>query len=404
MQIYFRLTLLVSFLIFSGSSCDRQRDKPLEFTVIAHSPASSEIYLGSPSMIRLGNGELLAAHDTFGPNAPKNSHGEPNRTSIYRSADDGETWQKLCDIDDAYWSSLFELKGAVYLLGTACKNGHIVIRRSTDFGNTWTAPGDSSNGLLFIGGPKNTPPNYHCAPVPVVIHNGRVWRAFEDNAPTESKAELVGFAKDFKSLVISADVNSDLLKASSWTMSDKLPYDQSTDREDFGDGAGWLEGNIVITPEHEIVNILRVDSKPAVDKAAMIRVSADGKRLTFDPNTGFIDFPGGMSKFTIRYDAASQKYWTISNNNTNPANPAQRNVLSLFSSEDLRSWKFERLLLRDQQDEPNLREDSKVGFQYVDWFIEGDDILFICRTAYNGAHNFHDANYISFHRIKQATH
>ena len=43
---------------------------------------------------------------------------------------------------------------------------------------------------------------------------------------------------------------------------------------------------------------------------------------------------------------------------------------------------------------------EKVGFQYVDFEFEGDDILFLCRTAINGAANFHDANYFTFHRIK----
>jgi len=43
---------------------------------------------------------------------------------------------------------------------------------------------------------------------------------------------------------------------------------------------------------------------------------------------------------------------------------------------------------------------NDVGFQYVDFMIEGNDILYLCRTAMNGAHNYHDANYQTFHRIK----
>lgn len=44
------------------------------------------------------------------------------------------------------------------------------------------------------------------------------------------------------------------------------------------------------------------------------------------------------------------------------------------------------------------------GFQYADWLVEGDDLLAAVRTAYDEAdaqaHNQHDANYITFHRIK----
>lgn len=86
--------------------------------------------------------------------------------------------------------------------------------------------------------------HYHCAPVPVVGHNGRIYRAFEDND------ETVDFAAGFKASVISASAESDLLDARSWVMSNKLAYDQETDPPEFGDVKdgmpGWLEGNVVI--------------------------------------------------------------------------------------------------------------------------------------------------------------
>ncbi|MHC4863542.1 MAG: hypothetical protein ACYTEX_05645, partial [Planctomycetota bacterium] len=48
-----------------------------------------------------------------------------------------------------------------------------VIRRSDDSGKTWTVPQDKDSGLLLDGG------RYHTAPVPVVVHHGRIWRAME---------------------------------------------------------------------------------------------------------------------------------------------------------------------------------------------------------------------------------
>ena len=48
-------------------------------------------------------------------------------------------------------------------------------------------------------------------------------------------------------------------------------------------------------------------------------------------------------------------------------------------------------------------DSAKHGFQYVDWLFDGADIIAACRTAFDddegGAHNFHDANYLTFHRI-----
>ncbi len=46
---------------------------------------------------------------------------------------------------------------------------------------------------------------------------------------------------------------------------------------------------------------------------------------------------------------------------------------------------------------------EKHGFQYVDWEFEGDYLIAACRTAFDdglgGAHNQHDANFLTFHRV-----
>ncbi len=43
------------------------------------------------------------------------------------------------------------------------------------------------------------------------------------------------------------------------------------------------------------------------------------------------------------------------------------------------------------------------GFQYVDWKFEGEDLIAVSRTAFDdglgGAANYHDANFITFHRV-----
>lgn len=42
---------------------------------------------------------------------------------------------------------------------------------------------------------------------------------------------------------------------------------------------------------------------------------------------------------------------------------------------------------------------NPIGFQYADWLIDGDDMLVVSRTAWTGAPNYHDANFITFHRV-----
>ncbi len=365
---------------------------PLE-NVIHFSPASTKIYLGSPSLIRLENGDLLAAMDMFGPNAPK-----PPVSMIFRSTDNGKKWRFVTEIEGSFWANLFTHRGALFFLGCSEANGSIVIRRSLDGGVTWTTPRDEQSGLLFPKGPEA---GYHCAPMPVVEHQGRLYRAFENNA-THS------WPDGFRAFVISADADADLLLASSWTMSNQLEYDQESDPPGFAQGAGhlpggkaagWLEGNVVVTPEGNLVNILRVNSLPVVDRAAVVQISDGGRRVSFDPRTGFIEFPGGMTKFAIRRDPVTGIYWTLANKNTNPRNPNQRNSLQVHSSKDLRDWVQHEVVLEDLSDFERIGNESKVGFQYVDFQFDGDDLIFQSRTAYQGAHNYHDANYMTFHRI-----
>jgi hypothetical protein len=64
-------------------------------------------------------------------------------------------------------------------------------------------------------------------------------------------------------------------------------------------------------------------------------------------------------------------------------------------SPDLEHWSVACDLLDYRHHDPDT-----VGFQYVDFLFDGEDILFLCRTAINGANSFHDSNYSTFHRIR----
>ena len=363
---------------------------------IKYQPERAKTFLGSPSIVRLPDGVLLASHDYFGlPNCPKNHEAEESLTSIYRSEDDGVTWVNVTHIMNCYWSSLFLHRGSVYIFGTSQQYGSIVIRRSDDGGFTWTHPADEKSGLLFRGGVYRDAPNYHCAPVPVLEHNGRLYKAFEDaNPPVHGPS--------FHSCVVSAPTDADLLDASNWTISNKIPFDPTWIPDDWTppERPCWLEGNIVVAPNGEIWNILRLNASPMVNRAVIVKVEADGRHISFDPKTGFIDFPGGGTKFTIRYDDQTGLYLALVNNVTNPEWSRQRNILSLSVSEDLINWRVVTTLMKD--DTGLTPEDSArlTGFQYVDWQFDGNDIIYLVRTAYRGAFRYHDSNRIIFRVLK----
>lgn len=379
---------------FAPSVCGQQTTRAAEpdhsgvpGVVITHRPASSGVYIGSPGIVVLPNGDYLAKHDEFGPKSHERTHAV---THVYRSQDRGESWEHLAKVDHIFWSTIFVHNDAVYMIGTTAthRHGHCVIRKSTDNGRTWSEARDENTGLLF------SDLSYHTAPVPVVIHNGRIWRAMEDEKSGG------GWGHMFRAFVMSAPVDADLLKASSWSMSKPLPREE---RYLQGAMRGWLEGNAVVSPDGGIVDILRVNGEAGtkvVGKAALIEISEDGKTASFDPETGFIDFPGGAKKFTIRFDPESKAYWALTNPVTSPTDRdagSVRNTLALLYSKDLRNWETASILLE-------LPDVEKHALQYPDWVFDGDDIIAAIRTAFDdglgGAHRAHDANYLTFHRFK----
>ena len=376
MRIKNSLNLLL-ILLFSAMVTSQEKLEKVPGVVVSYSKAESGYYLGSPSIVILPNNDYLATHDYFGPGIKDEIH----KTAVYRSKDKGKSWKKVIILEHSYWSNLFYHKNAVYLMGTSKEYGNLVIRKSDDNGKTWSTPSDKKNGLL------RDDFEYHTAPMPIVIHDGRIFRAMEVRSPA------YGWGINFEALVVSVPVDADLLDAENWTVSNRIHFNQDWL------GSAWLEGNIVKTPENKLVNIMRVDNKECAGNAAVLFYDEKTENLSFDPENGFIHFPGGNKKFTIRYDPKSKRYWTLSNQvrdfGYNPG--STRNCLTLSSSPDLFNWTVHEEILYH----PDV---AKHGFQYADWQFDGKDIIALVRTAFDdnfgGAHNNHDANYMTFHRIE----
>tara|TARA_R110002049_G_scaffold119628_1_gene273853 strand:+ start:226 stop:1404 length:1179 start_codon:yes stop_codon:yes gene_type:complete len=386
-----KIVAILITVLLSGFSLAAQQfdDSKVPGVVVTYSPASSGKYIGSPSLAILPNGDYVASHDFFGPES--NEHKRAT-SKIYTSSNKGKSWKEIAEIDGAFWSKLFVHQGTLWLIGPDRHHGNTLVRRSDDGGKTWTKPTNGTNGLILEG-------EYHCAPMPIIEHNGRIWRAMES-----AMGPIKKWGKRYGAFMLSAPVDADLLQADSWTSSNILYYDSTYLDGNFG---GWLEGNAVVDKEGQIWDMLRVDDRSTLEeKAARVKISADGKKATFDPATGFKPFPGGSKKFTIRYDEKSDLYWTIANvipesvkKENKGKNPASiRNTQALFSSPDLINWEQRKVLLQHE-------DVKKHGFQYLDWVFNGKDILFLSRTAYDdgvgGAHNNHDANFLTFHKIKK---
>jgi hypothetical protein len=372
----------------------KSQDQIVPGVIINHSPASTGIYIGCPGIAKIGDGVYLAKHSEFGPGS---SEWESAVSHIYRSDDSGESWRRISTINGLFWASIFTLNNSIYLFGTDKHHGNLVIMRSDDEGITWTVPTNENSGLLLQG-------QYHTAPVPVVIHNGRIWRAVENASGAMTQSGGTWGGPFYRSFMMSAPVNSDLLERKSWTVSNSVKRDP-----DWLNGLtrAWLEGNAVLSPLGNMLCILRVNflREPGIasgDTAAIVHVSKNGKKATFKADRDFINLPGGDKKFTIRYDSISKKYWALTNwvpphLSGQTHSDLIRNTLILICSDDLYTWQ-KRAVILYHPDRINH------GFQYVDWLFEGDDIIAVSRTAYEdeagGANSAHNANYLTFHRIE----
>lgn len=332
--------------------------------IIDHQPAATRQYIGSPSIVILPDGSYVASHDFFGPGSSQSTSAV---SRVFRSTDRGLTWRQTAELRDQFWSNLFVHRGKLYLMGTTCEYGKVVIRASSDGGSTWTPP-------AYL----TSEPNYHTAPVPMAIHGGRIWRAMEYHPPGKW-----GF---FQALLLSAPVKADLLDPQSWSLTARLPYPAQA-----AEGKHWLEGNAVVGRKGVLFDILRVDN---IEKAALVKVT--GNQLEFDR---LVDLPGGAKKFTIRYDPKTRRYWALVNPAPGSATPASvRNTLALVSSPDLVNWQTVRVVLTHP-------DALKHAFQYVDWQFDGKDIIAAVRMAFDddsgGAASYHDANYLTFLRIER---
>lgn len=434
-------TLLFATALFASSLALGLPDSLLNASEVKWSPEKSKVYLGSPSVLRCSNGSLLISNDQFGA-------GVVGTASVSRSDDNGETWAPVGAASLMYWATLFARPGdsAVYLMGTNASDAsaQISIARSADCGSTWEST------LLTA-----SPTAYSTGPTPVLLHAGRLWRAYEWNTGD-------GWAQ-YSTLVISAPANAtDLLAPSTWTLSGALSWSAVSARvpASWGDPSvvpsyGWLEGNAVEPPDSKdsgVYIILRVNSQPAANKAALVHVSGPTAAAAFVSWIEF--FPGGMSKFTVRRDSTSGLYVTLSNNiedagvtapvscgpgplhttaraasgpltccsteqmqacesTSEPScwwcHASGRNNLTLAVSADLVNWTLALgpAVMQDDTAQPSWMSQLMTGFQYADWQFDGSggsDIVTAVRTSYRGAQSYHNSNRILHQRISNWRH
>ena len=196
-----RRSILITLLTAAVGLCEQ-----VPGIVINHIPAQSQVYIGSPGIAVLPNGDYLAKHDEFGPKSTDTGSSRHAGLPVRRPRADMATRRHR---------QRHVLGQHLRAPGRRVPDGNQQEprvdgdqplprrRRHVD-----EAQGQAVRGFCW------TTRKYHCAPVPVVVHNGRIWRAMEDAMGPG------GWGSHFRSFMMSTPTDSNLLDA------DKLDFEE----------------------------------------------------------------------------------------------------------------------------------------------------------------------------------
>lgn len=356
------------------------------------------MHLHAPNLI-LTDKSLLSVH---GVSRVKEPWGD-----IHRSTDNGRTWQHQYRLDSFRCGSFFQIGQTVYLLYSALKpNPATFIRESRDNGQSWSAPVEIWKKCLWEGNGA------------YAIHNGFLYKALDENKPKEGRFHLPR--------VLKLDMKTNPMVAKNWIFSDFPNFDFPPPKPvlDYEVANGRVprnnsEGNCVVGPDGKLRIIYRhFERAQGIFSATVFyndKNNTQHFRNVFDPDPQkgkencYSIFPGACSGFHIARDPVTRKYIALSNPVTGESEypdrkrlgiyRLMRNVLVMMESDDLVHWRIAKHLLKDGHEPDWETSVKKTGFQQINFQIDGSDLIWISRTAYNGAENLHNGNRITFHRL-----
>ena len=113
-----------------------------------------------------------------------------------------------------------------------------------------------------------------------------------------------------------------------------------------------------------------------------------------------LHFPTSVSKFVIKKDERTGRYFSLTSINTIKGFGDQRSILALVWSEDLFNWQIAEYLLVDREIMNPVCSAYAHSFQYVDFAIDGEDIIIAVREAKGRTNIWHDGTHITMYRVK----
>ena len=302
------------------------------------------------------------------------------QTHLKISRDGGVTWCELLAIDGVKSAVLFSLEDKIYLLGGKPQS-FLLIKMNLAGEILQTVETDRVGGYDYGK--------------PTVI------------------GERIFIPKGAK--ILSASIRDDLMLADSWTLSE-TSVNSLVSLEWFVNAAqkpifNWwggtgrcFDGSILEGKDGNVYAIYRMECRPNVNYAILLRFSDDGRTLSLLPNQeSLIHIPTTFSKLIVRYDPYSGNYICISNLSTMKSDyrtELAKNVLGISVSRDLVNWAVADVILADREMIPAECSIWKNSFHSADFEFDGEDLTILLLEATDGAFSFTDGKYCSFYRMK----
>lgn len=402
-----------------------------DFAAVYRSPEPRTVYCYSPGLVRCPSGRLIATLDLGGPGVsevpgPKGLAGAC-LGKILVSDDGGSSWQHRADFPFQH-ARPFVAGPSVYVLGHA---GDLMIMRSDNEGESWSAPKSLTTGESW----HQAPCNVHYARGCAYLVMERIKYDDVQGWPVSVLAPVLMRGREV----------SDLTERSSWAMASELAFRDAVPEESldyFGvpffatpplrstqvapgrscSPMGWLETNVVqfMDPNHiwydpleRTFHLWMRAHTGGTGLAAIAKVveSQDGRLTTMlehmpsGRRVVFVPCPGGQMKFHILFDEVTRLYWLLSSQATDSMTRAdrlptdrynlpnnERHRLQLHFSRNCIDWCFAGIVA--------MGATARESRHYASMVVDGDDLGILSRSGDAQARDAHNGNLITFHRVR----
>jgi hypothetical protein len=381
-----------------GSPTPFARPLAQDYSVVFHNE-DRQLYVEGCGLARLDDGTLIAAVPVV-PRAEWTKEMRIGHSQIHlrRSRDGGNSWEDLARLP--YYSAIpWVHADGLYLFafepGAKARNDNLLLLRSTDAGSTWSEP-----VTLFKGHGWN-------AHTGMVIREGHLYWAFDDIEK--------GTAEKRTTRVIAGDLSGDPLDPRAWRTSSSVAFPgmpEALSNPRFAKlNNRILEPSLIdVAGRLRVIASVKVNNQTTTNLGAVFDVHDDGKKLEL-AFTQFHPMPGGHLNFCIVADPVSKMFWATANfavdaqesfdwwdagrkrGNFRPTSNGgdDRRLLMLLYGLDGLNWFQAGCVAQAGK--------LSQSFMYARPVIDGNDLAIIARSSID-APNQHDADYATFHRVK----